>query len=96
MSKGLEIYAGPAKAWLQNHARNYRRPWKSGHCSFKTLAHDVACIRLIAAIGESVEVEGGQGGRGWEYLLGMPLWSEPLERTERAFDVCNFSMPPQQ
>lgn len=47
MSKGLEIYAGPAKAWLQNHARNYRRPWKSGHFSFKTSAHDVACIRLL-------------------------------------------------
>lgn len=28
--------------------------------------------------GESVEVEGSQGGRGWEYLLGMPLWSEAL------------------
>ena len=51
---------------------------------------------LIAAIGESVEVEGGQGGRGWEYLLGMPLWSEPLEKTQKTFDVCNFSMPPQQ
>ena len=56
----------------------------------------LASACLIAAIGESVEVEGGQGGRGWEYLLGMPLWSEPLERTEKVFDVCNFSMPPQQ
>ena len=40
----------------------------------------LASACLVAAIGESVEVEGGQGGRGWEYLLGMPLWSEPLER----------------
>ena len=40
--------------------------------------------------GESVEVEGTQGGRGWEYLLGMPLWSAPL--WQNPCIICNLSI----
>ena len=39
--------------------------------------------------GEAVEVEGGSGGRGWEYLLGMPLWSGPLHQKNTADSSIN-------